>query len=164
MTIAVPSRALRRPRTPDQALTDLLLRVVADRDRWQPLIRFGASERYWARIPVPEPVDVWLLTWTTSQGTELHDHGESEAAFTVISGVLDEIRPADGRLVVHKRTPGSVVRVLPGELHDVRNELAEPAISIHAYAPRLATMTFYSFVDGVPRPVRQVLGDEPEVD
>ena len=164
MTITLPSRALNQERAPDQSLTDLLLRVVADRELWQPLIRFDATERYWARIPVPEAMDVWLLTWTTSQGTELHDHGESEAAFTVISGVLDEIRPAGGRLVVHKRAPGSVVSVLPGELHDVRNELAEPAISIHAYSPRLTAMTFYSFDGGVPRPVRQVLGDEPEVD
>ena len=164
MTITLPTRALNPARTPDRALTDPLLRVVADRHRWQPLIRFGATERYWARIPVPEDVDVWLLTWTTTQGTELHDHGESEAAFTVVKGVLDEIRPLDGRLVVHKRAPGSVVSVLPGELHDVRNELAEPAISIHAYSPRLTAMTFYSFDGGVPRPVRQVLGDEPEVD
>lgn len=164
MTITLPTRAPSTVRRPDPALTDLLLRVVDDRSLWRPLIRFGVTERYWARIPVPQDVDVWLLTWTTSQGTELHDHGESEAAFTVIGGVLDEIRPADGRLVVHKRTPGSVVSVLPGELHDVRNELVEPAISIHAYSPRLTTMTFYSFSAGVPRPVRQVHGDEPEVD
>ena len=67
--------------------------MVDDRSLWQPLIRFGVTERYWASIPVPQNVDVWLLTWTTSQGTELHDHGESEAAFTVIGGELDEVRP-----------------------------------------------------------------------
>jgi len=164
MTITVPTRAPNPLRRPDPTLTDLLLRVVDDRSRWQPLIRFDTTERYWARIPVPEDVDVWLLTWTTSQGTELHDHGNSEAAFTVIGGELSEVRPENGRLVVRNRVPGSVVSVLPGQLHDVRNERAEPAISIHAYAPRLNSMTFYTFDRGVPRPVRRVLGDEPEVD
>ncbi len=164
MTITLPTRALNRVRIPDPALAGLLRRVVADRPLWQPLIRFGTAERYWARIPVPEKVDVWLLTWTMSQATELHDHGEAEAAFTVVSGVLNEIRPEQDRLVVHNRRPGSVVSVLPGELHDVRNELSEPAVSIHVYAPRLTTMTYYSFDDGVPRPVRRVLGDEPEQD
>ena len=162
MTITLGSRTLRPARTPNRDLHDLLRRVVADRELWLPLIKFGATERYWARIPVFEGVDVWLLTWTTSQGTELHDHGESEAAFTVISGVLDEIRPDADRLVVHKRRPGSVVSVLPGELHDVRNDSAEPAVSIHAYSPRLTRMTYYSFDAGEARPVRQVLSDEPE--
>ncbi|MEZ5129639.1 MAG: cysteine dioxygenase family protein [Micropruina glycogenica] len=109
-------------------------------------------------------VDLWLLTWTTAQGTELHDHGDSEAAFAVISGVLSETRVRDDELVVLERRPGAVVSVLPGELHDVRNELPEPAISIHAYSPRLATMTFYSFGDGRATPVRTVHGDVPEVD
>lgn len=54
------------------------------------------------------------------------------------------------------------MHVLPGELHDVRNESPEPAISIHAYAPRLTEMTYYSFTDGGPLPVRRVLSDEPE--
>lgn len=164
MTLTLPARAQSDPRTPDPALTALLLRVVENRDLWRPLVRFGATERYWARIPVPEDVDVWLLTWTTSQSTELHDHGDAEAAFAVVGGVLDEIRPDGGRLVVHERRPGGVVSVLPGELHDVRNDRPEPAISIHAYAPRLARMTYYEFADGVARPVRTVHSDEPEAD
>lgn len=164
MTITAPTPALNRSRTPDPSLVALLQRVVDDCDRWLPLVRFDTDERYWVRLDVPEDVDVWLLTWTTAQGTELHDHGDSEAAFAVISGVLSETRVRDDELVVLERRPGTVVSVLPGELHDVRNELPEPAISIHAYSPRLATMTFYSFGDGRATPVRTVHGDIPEVD
>lgn len=162
MTLSSPSRARTAVRAPDPALHALLRRVVAARAGWLPLVEFGVTERFWARIPVAEPVDVWLLTWTTSQGTELHDHGNSEAAFTVVSGQLSEIRPVAGRLHTHRRRPGAVVPVLPGELHDVRNDDDEPAVSIHAYAPRLARMTYYDFADGVARPVREVLSDEPE--
>lgn len=164
MTITAPTPALNRSRTPDPSLVALLQRVVDDCDRWLPLVRFDTDERYWVRLDVPEDVDVWLLTWTTAQGTELHDHGDSEAAFAVISGVLSETRVRDDELVVLERRPGTVVSVLPGELHDVRNELPEPAISIHAYSPRLAAMTFYSFDDGRATPVRTVHGDVPEVD
>ncbi|HOQ53368.1 MAG TPA: hypothetical protein PLF56_07110, partial [Micropruina sp.] len=111
MTITAPAAASPHLHAPDPALSRLLQRVVHDRDSWQPLIRFGVAERYWARIHVPEDVDVWLLTWTTAQGTELHDHGTSEAAFSVISGVLSETRVRDGELIVHERTPGAVVPV-----------------------------------------------------
>lgn len=164
MTITAPAAASPHRHAPDPALSRLLQRVVHDRDSWQPLIRFDVATRYWARIHVPEDVDVWLLTWTTTQGTELHDHGASEAAFSVISGVLSETRVRDGELIVHERTPGAVVPVLPRELHDVRNDRARPAVSIHAYSPRLTAMTYYRFEDGLALPDRTVLTDEPESD
>ena len=77
MTITAPTPALNRSRTPDPSLVALLQRVVDDCDRWLPLVRFDTDERYWVRLDVPEDVDVWLLTWTTAQGPELHDHGHS---------------------------------------------------------------------------------------
>ena len=50
----------------------------------------------------------------------------------------------------------------PGQVHDVRNELVEPAVSIHAYSPRLTEMTYYAWRDGAAAPVRTVVSDEPE--
>ena len=130
-------------------LADIVERVAAERDRWEPLVRFGDGERTWARIPVPEDVDVWVISWGTFQRTELHSHGDPTAAFTTVAGVITEIRPdAHGRLIPRKFPPGLTQVVRPGEIHDVRNEHVKPAVTIHAYSPRLTTMTYYTWQHG----------------
>jgi predicted metal-dependent enzyme (double-stranded beta helix superfamily) len=126
-------------------------------------VRFGTADRYWTRLAAPDGVDVWLLTWLPSQSTDLHDHGGSSAAFSVVEGALTEVR-ADraGRLTSATLSAPAVRRVEPGVVHDVRNDLLEPAVSIHAYAPRLERMTFYDVVGERLVPRAEVLGDEPE--
>ena len=144
--------------------------IAARPELWEPAVELARTtdtatrtERHWARIDGPPGVDVWVLTWLTFQGTDLHDHGRSAAAFTVVRGALHEIRPDDqGRLKPRKFIPGLVATIEPGAVHDVRNELAEPAVSIHAYSPRLTEMTYYEWVSGRIAPVRTVRGDEPE--
>src|SRR4051794_3407438 len=49
------------------------------------------TDRRWhVRVHQDVEVDVWLISWTTEQGTELHDHGGSSGAFTVVEGTLNE--------------------------------------------------------------------------
>ena len=60
MTIAAPTPALNRSRTPDPSLVALLQRVVDDCDRWLPLVRFDTDERYWVRLDMPEDVDTYI--------------------------------------------------------------------------------------------------------
>ena len=74
-------------------LSALTRSLAAQPDLWQPLVRFQESGRWWTRLDAPPGVDVWLLTWLPSQGTELHDHGGSAAAFTIVAGTLTEVRP-----------------------------------------------------------------------
>jgi len=70
-------------------------------------------------------------------------HGDSAAAFVVVGGALTEARGHDGREIADRqRYSGHVQTVERGVLHDVRNTSNEPAISIHAYSPRLTSMTF----------------------
>jgi hypothetical protein len=146
-------------------LARLVADVAATPALWRPAVRFDGRERCWTRLDAPPGVDVWVLTWLTFQGTDLHDHGRSGAAFTVVQGALHEIRPdAAGRLRPRKFVPGVVATVEPGQVHDVRNELAAPAVSIHAYSPELTEMTYYSWADGRITPERTVLTDEPEQD
>jgi mannose-6-phosphate isomerase-like protein (cupin superfamily) len=166
-TLSAPARPV--PATPTHATDVDLERLVADvaarPSLWEHAVRFDGRERCWTRIDGPAGVDVRVLTWLTFHGTDLHDHGRSAAAFTVVRGALHEIRPdAQGRLRPRKFVPGVVATIAPGEVHDVRNELAEPAVSIHAYSPRLTEMTYYSWLDGVVAPVRTVVSDEPERD
>ena len=56
----------------------------------------------------------------------------------------------------------AVRTVEPGVVHDVRADLGVPAVSIHAYGPRLSRMTYYELRDGRPVPQRVVLGSDPE--
>ncbi|WP_456843727.1 cysteine dioxygenase [Cellulomonas sp. P5_C6] len=145
-------------------LSALTRSIAARTELWQPLVRFRQSGRWWTRLDGPPGVDVWLLTWLQSQGTELHDHGLSSAAFTIAAGTLTEIRPdRNGRLVPQQLRAGQTQTVDPGDLHDVVNTWAEPAVSIHAYSVPLTRMTYWARdADGALVPSRTVETDEPE--
>jgi mannose-6-phosphate isomerase-like protein (cupin superfamily) len=122
------------------------------------VIQFGAEERWWTRLRGDDVVDIWLLTWVTDTGTDLHDHGVSAGAFTVVSGELEEVRAdgPDGALIATPLRSGDVVRIDRGVVHDVRSPSLQPAISIHAYSPPLREMTFYEQSASGPHPTRTV--------
>ena len=42
-----------------------------------PFIDYDAENRWHQRIYRDQRVDVWLISWLPSQGTQLHDHGGS---------------------------------------------------------------------------------------
>lgn len=145
-------------------LVPLVRELAADEDAWRPYVRFDRATRHWARLPSPAGVDVWLLTWLPDQGTDLHDHGTSAAALTVVHGGLVEVRAGrDGTLTPLGLGTGATHWVAPGVVHDVVNRSAAPAVSIHAYSPRLTTMTFWAARRGRLVPTRTVHTDEPEV-
>jgi mannose-6-phosphate isomerase-like protein (cupin superfamily) len=146
-----------------QDLAALVAELADYRPAWAPYLRFGTNERWWTRLRGDDTVDVWLLTWVTDSGTDLHDHGESAGAFTVVSGTLEEVRPEGpaGELIVTALHTGDVRVIDRGVVHDVRSPSLAPAISIHAYSPPLREMTFYEQGEWGPQPVRTV-ATEPE--
>ncbi|WP_300678404.1 cysteine dioxygenase family protein [Nocardioides sp.] len=111
------------------------------------------DQRWHVRIHADDQVDVWLISWTTDQGTELHDHGPSAGAFTVVEGTLNEAvwvtgEAADeGGLIDLPRSQGQTVTFGTGYVHDVRNLEQPVAVSVHAYSPPLNVMHYYD-VDG----------------
>ncbi len=152
------------PHTGTDALRRLVLKVAAQPARWRDLVAYRQTERYWVRLNSPADIDIWLLTRLPSQGTELHDHGDSAAAFVVVGGTLTEARVRDGRDVHDTRLHvGHAQTVERGVVHDVRNTSSEPAVSIHAYSPRLTSMTFYDVAPDRLEPNRTVETDEPEL-
>ena len=152
------------PAAPLTELVSLVRTLAADPALWRPHVRFTAS-RHWSRLPSPDGVDVWLLTWLPAQGTDLHDHGSSAAALTVLAGQLDEVRATpDGALSRSRLGPGDTHWVAPGVVHDVENVGSTPAVSLHAYSPRLTRMTFWTPTAAGLRAVRTVATDEPELD
>ena len=123
----------------------LLVKTIGEQPAlWVPELRMPDGERSWRLLHSSDTVDVWLLLWLPGHTTRLHDHGSSLAAFTVVRGLLEEIRPTPtgGRTAIN-RTVGQTVRIEPGVIHDVRAVFGAPAASIHAYSPPLREMTYW---------------------
>jgi len=164
---ALLSPAPRRPGTPlDRSdLVELVADIARERDSWSSLVRHGAARRWWTRLVRNAEVDVWLITWPAQEATDLHDHGASVAALTVVEGELEQVLASrSGQLRRDSLRPGTVLTVEPTAVHDVRNPTRSAAVSIHAYSPPLEQMTFYDSHPGGLSSVRTVRGNEPELE
>lgn len=167
------SRATRRPLTPASwflnpvELVDYT-RLVADEveNGRYPYVKYDESERWHQRLYRDQRVDLWLISWLPSQGTQLHDHGGSAGAFTVLSGTLTEA-------VYQPRSPGEPLRDVTHSpsssvgfgaryVHDVRNISDLPAVSVHAYSRPLTTMNFYDFDGAGLNRIATVATEDPE--
>ncbi|WP_375484174.1 cysteine dioxygenase family protein [uncultured Jatrophihabitans sp.] len=130
-----------------------------------PFVDFDPEQRWHRRIYRDRRVDVWLISWLPSQGTQLHDHGGSSGAFTVLSGVLTEAVVTGGSVLHdHERGTGSTVGFGAHYVHDVRNLGDAPAVSVHAYSAPLTSMTYYDLADGALSTITTLATDDPEPD
>lgn len=138
--------------------------VAADESTWVDRLRTPGDDHWWTRLYADESLDIWLLTWLPGHGTELHDHGRSAAAFTVVRGALEEVRvTATGETTVTSCERERATVVSAGVIHDVRAVGRELAVSIHVYSPPLTRMTYYDRDDdGVLRRSRYEETDRPE--
>lgn len=150
-----------RPLTRDE-LTAWTRRIAAEVERGEHEIHADARERWHVRVHCDDAVDVWLISWTAEQGTELHDHGGSAGAFTVVQGRLTETTWSRGRLRDLVRETGETAAFGGHYVHDVRNLDDEVAVSVHAYSPPLSRMHYYDVEVG--RLVRRASAwtDDPE--
>lgn len=125
-------------------------------------IKADESQRWHVRIHQDDAVDVWLISWTTSQRTELHDHGDSRGVFTVVEGTLTEA-VWDGSVLGNRSvTSGETVRFESKYVHDVYNEADTVAVSVHAYSPPLSQMNYYDVSDGELVRLATSWTDDPE--
>jgi hypothetical protein len=127
-----------------------------------PYVDYDPDERWHQRIYRDRRMDVWLISWLPTQGTQLHDHGGSSGSFTVLSGALTEAVAGRGTLRDHERPAGASVGFGARYVHDVRNLCTTPAVSVHAYSPPLTTMTFYDLADGKLETLASLATDDPE--
>jgi hypothetical protein len=132
--------------------------------RLAPAVRWpGALDtrrREWRLMARTPDFDAWLIAWPSGGKVELHDHGDSTGAVSVISGALVEAVPwrdDTGRLSLerHELRAGATLGFGAGHVHDVTNESAHHALSLHVYSPALTSMTFYE-VAGEQLVVREV--------
>jgi len=132
-----------------------------------PFIDFDPNARWHQRIYRDASLDVWLITWLPTQGTQLHDHGGSAGSFTVVSGELAEavyVRTGKttGDLQEQTRPAGCSVGFDARYVHDVRNLSLAPAVSVHAYSRPLTSMTYYDLTGGSLDQVATLVTDDPE--
>jgi hypothetical protein len=137
------------------------------------------SKRWFTRIHGDEELDVWLISWVPGHATELHDHGGSLGALTVVSGSLNEFR-WDGRGLRRRWLDAGDQAGFPlGWVHDVvwaprpvpeplpaaggTAFAVQPTLSVHAYSPPLTAMSYYEVTDrNRLRRQRTELTDQPE--
>nr|WP_082951946.1 cysteine dioxygenase family protein [Mycobacterium kubicae] len=134
------------------------------------------TQRWFTRIHGDDELDIWLISWVPGHSTELHDHGGSIGALTVLSGSLNEYR-WDGRRLRRRRLDAGDQAGFPlGWVHDVvwaprpieepatpAAPVVEPTLSVHAYSPPLTAMSYYEVTARATlRRQRTELTDQPE--
>ncbi len=134
------------------------------------------DDRWFARLHGDDEVDVWLISWVPGHRTELHDHGGSLGALTLLSGSLDEFRWDGERLRCRRLKAGDQAAFPLGWVHDVvwaptapravvpsLSDTQEPSLSVHAYSPPLTVMSYYEVTaEQRLRRRRTELTDQPE--
>ncbi len=114
--------------------------AVADRpEEWIHRVRLSTEGRWYTRLHTDAEHEIWLISWLPGQATGFHDHGGANGAFAVALGELAEHQVSTSRTV----EAGQVRGFGPGYVHDVRNDSAAPAISVHVYSPPLSAMRRY---------------------
>ncbi len=78
-------------------LTTITRQVAAEVAAGMHEVRVDHTHRWSRRLHADPHLDVWLISWATEQAAELHDHGGSIGALTVVRGELTEWRWTSGR-------------------------------------------------------------------
>ena len=136
-------------------------------DHLLPRAGVPTEDRWYTRLYGDDELDIWLISWVPDRSTELHDHGGSLGALTVLSGALSETR-WDGSALRRRRLEAGDQAAFPlGWVHDVvwteSVPAAGPTLSVHAYSPPLTVMSYYQVTSrNTLRRNRTALTDGPE--
>lgn len=104
------------------------------------------GSRCYTKLLATVDYDVWLIAWAASGALDLHDHGGARGVARVVEGQLVETYTD-----LIERHPLRSLTIAAGQatafgatrVHEVWNPGPAVALSVHAYSPPLATMTFY---------------------
>ena len=77
-----------------------------------------------------------VVRWEAHQDSGFHSHDHSSGAVAVVRGELLEERVQSGRPSATRIwRPGQILDFGPGEVHRLVSVGAEPALTLHAFAP-----------------------------
>ncbi len=112
--------------------------LAAAPEHWRHLVRHADDMRVYEQIWDDGDVNAWLICWSEDQDTGFHDHDESAAAITVVSGMVREDRlTLAGPPRSRQLGAGETFTVPPVAIHRVLHAGVGPAVTIHAYSPPL---------------------------
>jgi hypothetical protein len=103
----------------------------------------GPGRRYVQLLATPA-YEAWLIAWPQGTGLGLHDHGGSGAAIEVVRGRLRELFLTSDGAAVRWLDAGASVSLPADHVHEIVNEDADEAVSVHVYGPRLGGLGFWS--------------------
>lgn len=166
--LRVPDLLAATDRSADDVLSGRYDRLLAG-------ARLPTDERWYRRLHGDDELDIWLISWVPGKATELHDHGGSLGALTVVSGALRETRWDGTGLRDRELAAGDQAGFPLGWVHDVvwapgasdaagnRRGPAPVTLSVHAYSPPLSAMSYYRVTErNTLRRSRTELTDAPE--
>jgi mannose-6-phosphate isomerase-like protein (cupin superfamily) len=117
--------------------------LAAAPQRWRHLVRHDDT-RVYEQIWDDEDVNAWLICWSEDSDTGFHDHDDSAAGITVVSGSVREDRLTLGGAPRSRELgAGTTFTVPPTAIHRVLHAGEGPAVTIHAYSPPLRRMGAY---------------------
>lgn len=102
-----------------------------------------SSERRYQRVLATSVYEAWVICWPSGGSLDLHDHGGSAGAFSVVSGQLDEAAIEGGATVVRTYSAGETAGFGASRVHAVANRGSAVATSVHVYSPPLSSMVYY---------------------
>ena len=111
---------------------------------WHDTLAEPLVDRSYELVEWNDEYEIWVIHWPAGGHIELHDHGGSSGAFWVVAGTLEETSVTGrGSLQRHDLSAGGGGAFGPRYVHDVRNDTAAVATSVHAYSPPLSSMRFF---------------------
>lgn len=126
------------------ALQAFVAELAATPERWSQFVRHADDARVYELIWDDEDVNAWVICWSEDQDTGFHDHDESGAAISVISGRVREDRLRLGAEPLSREFgAGATFTVSPVAIHRVLHAGTGPAVTIHAYSPPLRSTGAY---------------------
>ena len=132
MSLAVPE--LRR----------LVGNLAAAPSTWSHLVRHDRRQRVFEQVLDEPSVEAWLICWMPGHDTGFHDHDLSSGAVTVLSGAVTEERLGLGSTTSNVYLPGDTFDFTAAEIHRVTHHGSAPAVTLHAYSPRLRRLGAYA--------------------
>jgi hypothetical protein len=105
------------------------------------------TERRFHRVLATEAYEAWVICWPSGESLDVHDHGGSAGAFSIVSGDLDEATIESGVTVVRTFAPGDTAAFGASRVHAVANRGDAVATSVHVYSPPLSSMMDYESDD-----------------
>src|SRR3954454_16815992 len=136
------------PRVGVPALRELVAGLAADPAAWEHLVRHDPAQRVFEQLLDEPALEAWLICWMPGHDTGFHDPHLSSGAVTVLSGAVLEERLGTGTTASNVYEAGETFDFTPAEIHRVVHAGTAPAVTLHAYSPRLLRPGAYMVAPG----------------